>query len=204
MKKREKILHVSREMFNEQGYWQVTIRMIAQKLEMSSGNLNYHFKKREDILEALYFQMVEEFDQRIERLPNVEISLDQVKKDILMSMDRMIHYKFIWTDLYRLMNGHEKLYVHFSEAYRRRLEGSLFLYQRLQQLGIMEERLTESELRLLAERMIHFGDTWIYCSEVYRTKQEEISVEEQCHKMLMILEPYMTEKGKEAFQSVID
>lgn len=203
MKKREKILHVSREMFNELGYWQVTIRMIAHKLEMSSGNLNYHFKKREDILEALYFQMVEEFDERIDKLPDVEISLNQVKGDILTSMERMMRYKFIWTDLYRLMGSHEKLYTHFSEAYLRRLKGSLYLYQRLQELEIMENSIGDIELNLLAERMIHFGDTWIYCSEVYRTQQEEISSEEQCHKMLMILQPYMTDKGKEELEAII-
>jgi AcrR family transcriptional regulator len=47
--------------------------MIALELNMSSGNLNYHFKKREDIFEALYFEMVLEFDERIESLRNMDL-----------------------------------------------------------------------------------------------------------------------------------
>jgi AcrR family transcriptional regulator len=63
--------------------------MIALKLEMSSGNLNYHFKKREEILEALYFQMVKDFDERISKLSEIEISFGQIKNDIRSSMKRL-------------------------------------------------------------------------------------------------------------------
>ena len=72
---RQKILDTSRNLFNDLGYSQVTIRMIASKLNMSSGNLNYHFRKREDILEALYFEMVQVFDERVQTLDSKQISL---------------------------------------------------------------------------------------------------------------------------------
>ena len=48
--------------------------MIAVELKISSGNLNYHFKNREDVLEALYFEMVSEFDSRVNQLGETEIS----------------------------------------------------------------------------------------------------------------------------------
>ena len=63
----------SRKLFNELGFSQVTIRMIASELGFSSGNLNYHFRKRADILEALYFEMVEVFDKRIQDLSEARI-----------------------------------------------------------------------------------------------------------------------------------
>ena len=49
---RKNILNASKVLFNELGYSQVTIRMIALQLNMSSGNLNYHFKKRENIVKS--------------------------------------------------------------------------------------------------------------------------------------------------------
>ena len=53
MKNRKKeIVEVARTLFNAKGYSNVTIRMIAMELGMSSGNLNYHFKKKEAILEV--------------------------------------------------------------------------------------------------------------------------------------------------------
>ena len=44
-KTKQKILDVSKGLFNAKGFSNVTIRMIAQELNMSSGNLNYHLKK---------------------------------------------------------------------------------------------------------------------------------------------------------------
>ena len=59
--RKAKILTTARALFNKEGFSNVTIRMIAQGLEISSGNLTYHYQKREDIFEALYFEMVSEF-----------------------------------------------------------------------------------------------------------------------------------------------
>jgi len=53
---REAILQTSQKLFNERGVYNVTLRQIATETNMSQGNLNYHFKKREDILKELFSQ----------------------------------------------------------------------------------------------------------------------------------------------------
>ena len=50
---KEKILLVSRELFNTYGYHEVTMRMIADKCNIGVGNLTYHYKKKIDIIYAL-------------------------------------------------------------------------------------------------------------------------------------------------------
>ena len=80
----------------------------------ASGNLNYHFKTREDILEALYFEMVETFDARIEQLREHEITLKTIAQDMYKSLDRMIAYRFFRTDLYNLLRSNEKIKAHFE------------------------------------------------------------------------------------------
>lgn len=50
---KEKILQVSRELFNTYGYHEVTMRMIADKCNIGVGNLTYHYKKKIDIIYAL-------------------------------------------------------------------------------------------------------------------------------------------------------
>ena len=106
---KDKILNTSRVLFNTFGYSNVTIRMIAKALQMSSGNLNYHFKKRDQILEALYFEMVATFDQRIEDLETQTPTLKKMQQEIYSSMKRMVAYKFFWTDLYNLLQINEPI-----------------------------------------------------------------------------------------------
>jgi AcrR family transcriptional regulator len=50
----ERILLVSLELFNEQGEANVTSVDIANELDMSPGNLYYHFKGKEEIAAALF------------------------------------------------------------------------------------------------------------------------------------------------------
>lgn len=42
---RDKILETSIELFNKNGYAYVTLRDISDALNISPGNLTYHFKK---------------------------------------------------------------------------------------------------------------------------------------------------------------
>ena len=62
MKTRDKILQTALNLFNQHGVPNVTLRRIAAEMFISQGNLNYHFKHREDIIEALYFQLLETFE----------------------------------------------------------------------------------------------------------------------------------------------
>ena len=50
---KERILAASLALFNERGYGNVTMRMIADSLSISVGNLTYHFPKKQDIVNAL-------------------------------------------------------------------------------------------------------------------------------------------------------
>ena len=56
MKTRDRILHMSLRMFNEQGERTVTTNHIAAALNMSPGNLYYYFKNKEAIIFELFCQ----------------------------------------------------------------------------------------------------------------------------------------------------
>ncbi|MCT4700077.1 TetR/AcrR family transcriptional regulator [Tenacibaculum haliotis] len=203
-KTKEKILNTSRILFNELGYSNVTIRMIALKLNMSSGNLNYHFKKREDILEALYFEMVATFDERIANLEQQIPTLNKMQIDIKLSMERMVDYTFFWSDLYNLLSLNEKIKIHFNTVYIQRKNGLDFVFNHFIDIQILKPFEFKKEREFLVERMINFGNTWLYASSIY--KKEAFTnkyINKQTNSLMALLYPYLTNKGKKEFQLLV-
>lgn len=204
-KTKVRILEIARTLFNERGFLNVTIRQIAEELGMSSGNLNYHYRKREDILEALYFEMVEHFDARVAALPQQEISFEQIRTDIYSSMQLMLDYRFFWTDLYQLLQLRETIHSHFQEALNRRIKGYQFLFQALQGKGLMLPPNFAEEHELLGSQMIHFGNTWLYAAILYpNNKIDENYAKRQTDVLIMMLHPYLTARGQKALKSVLN
>ncbi|MEM7484587.1 MAG: TetR/AcrR family transcriptional regulator [Bacteroidota bacterium] len=201
-KTKRKILSTSRVLFNKKGFGNVTIRMIALQLKMSSGNLNYHFKRRDDILEALYFEMVEVFDNRVKQLGASEITLEMVKGDVTSSLTRMIEYRFFWTDLYNLLRLNERIKIHFENIYQRRYEGYKLLFELLQKKNVLKDFQFKKESRFLIERMIGYSNTWLYNSFVYDLKINEDYIESQADNLLGMLYPYLTDSGRSQYQTL--
>ena len=203
MSKKKLILEVARTLFNEKGYHRVTIRMIALKMNMSSGNLNYHYKKREDIFEALYFEMVSEFDERIDLLTNKEVSIEQVRVDVKRSMIRMLDNTFFWTDLYNLLSINDKIKEHFNDVYEKRIDGCFLLFKKMMQQKMMRDSFFELEYNFLAERMVDYGNTWLYSSRLYPDKLKTHNIDYHVNMFLSILFPFLTTQGKEEFQNLL-
>ena len=200
---KERILDVARVLFNENGYKNVSIRMIALELNMSSGNLNYHYKKREDILEALYFQMVTVFDERIEKLGTEKITLSKMQNDVHSSISRMIDYKFFWTDLYNLLSLNPTIKEHFNTIYEHRKYGLEFVLNEFTTASILKPFTFEFERNNLIEQMVNFGNTWLYASSLYATnKLTPEYINTQTSALMAYLYPYLTSLGKNAFREL--
>ena len=140
--------------------------MIAEALGMSSGNLNYHYKKREDILEALYFEMVEVFDKRVEDLPETTFHITQIYKDILSSMERMVDYRFFWTDMYHILQEHKAIQTHFNLVYEKRKAGFMFLCHEMVKSNDMLKPDFKGQHEQLAIDMINYGNNMAVCFNV--------------------------------------
>jgi AcrR family transcriptional regulator len=54
---RERILDVSLELFNEQGYDKTSLREIAERLGVTKAALYYHFERKQDILLELHLRL---------------------------------------------------------------------------------------------------------------------------------------------------
>jgi AcrR family transcriptional regulator len=63
---KNRIISSAVSLFNERGFVNVTMRDLAQELGISLGNLTYHFKRKDDLIEAIHQQLIEERNALLE------------------------------------------------------------------------------------------------------------------------------------------
>ena len=104
-KTKDRILHISLQLFNERGERSVTTNHIAAELGISPGNLYYHFRNKQEIIKELAQQYQAETLEML-ALPtdrplnaNDKISYFQVLSNLLWA------YRFIHRDVYHLVDS---------------------------------------------------------------------------------------------------
>ncbi len=192
-------------LFNEKGFSNVTIRMIAKETGISSGNLNYHFRTKNEILEKLYFNMTNILDARLERVQSKDYSLLTLISGMKESMTIMYQYRFIWSDIYYLFNQNEKIQNHYRNSIKNELSSWRMIIKKLIDSGYLKETTLIYPNDLIVQRIVDFANSWIFTTSLYKNYKSEIElVEDQAKYLFTILYPYFTKKGLINYESIID
>lgn len=109
MKTKEKIILASLELFNEQGERSVTTNHIAADLNISPGNLYYHFRNKTDIIYEIFLQYEMLVDHYLRMPRERHLSLDDLVFYLESVFDGLWSYRFFHRDLESLMDGDERL-----------------------------------------------------------------------------------------------
>lgn len=205
MKTRDKIIHASIALFNEQGERNVTTNHIAAHLGISPGNLYYHFRNKEDIIYCIY----EEYARKLvlETIPTV--SEDTNPLDTIISyMDAvfqaMSKFRFFYANLPVLLAKNPELrekYVEVQHAISGRVENMLLALREHNMIKFSDDDLSDlvSILRLVNTFWVSF----------YQTQSVEPEIDasvfyEGVLKILVIIKPYTTEEALPEFLKARD
>ncbi|MCK7582746.1 MAG: TetR/AcrR family transcriptional regulator [Chromatiales bacterium] len=126
MKTRDRILQTSLQLFNEYGEPRITTNHIADELDISPGNLYYHFRNKDEIIALLFQQFERQMDTALQvperRVPNME----DMWLYLHLVFENIWEYRFLYRDLDNILSRNKKLRTHFPPhpgtqgQYRRR------------------------------------------------------------------------------------
>ncbi|WP_208590277.1 TetR/AcrR family transcriptional regulator [Gracilibacillus suaedae] len=123
---REAIIDVAHQLFVDQGFQAVSMRMIARELGYSHGAIYYHFKNKADLFYAMIEQDFAMINKELKRLDKLELSQEEKLKELLLGYIRFgltypNHYEvmFIMNDKelqHYATNAPEQSYQQFAQA----------------------------------------------------------------------------------------
>lgn len=203
MTTKEKILAKSLELFNDKGVETVTTRQIALALNMSQGNLCYHFPKKESIIIALYEQLVQQFDSMYDRLNVNKLSITLFFEIITITNQYFIDYKFLMLNFVQIMRWHPSIKTHYQALTVQRNEQMIGLFMALQQMGLLKAEVYKGQFKQVIEQIMILNNFWLSHAEILYQGTASTKIKHYNQLVGAFLFPYLTEKGQEEYQSLI-
>lgn len=163
---RERILATSLNLFNTYGEAHVTTGHIADELNISPGNLYYHFRNKEEIIQHLF----REFEARIDVSPKVEAEAETGIADHGAAMEDLwlyLHlifeaiwdFRFLYRNLDDLLSRDPKLKAHFNRIVDHKRQSVVALCSALVAGKAMKAR--PDEIKALAENILVVASYWL-------------------------------------------
>jgi AcrR family transcriptional regulator len=198
MKTRDKILYTALNLFNQHGVPNITLRRIAAEMFISQGNLNYHFKHREDIIEALFFQLMETFEAEKAKLDTEKMDFQFILDSTRNGMEALFKFRFLMIDFNQVMRENPKIHEHFKQLEEVRKTTYLYSFDLAIKAGIMRAPAFETEYIGLNERIRVFSDFWIASAEIYG-EPVETTVDKYHNLLVEMFFPYFTKDSQREF-----
>ncbi len=100
---RERILELSLKLFNDIGEPNVTTTTIAEEMEISPGNLYYHFRNKDDIINSIFSQFEQQIEKRLRFPDDHRVTIDEMWSYLQYMADFLWTYRFLYRDLNDLL-----------------------------------------------------------------------------------------------------
>jgi AcrR family transcriptional regulator len=106
---RTRVLVTSLLLFNKQGEPNTTTNAIADELDISPGNLHYHFRRKSEIIDALLAEFQADVRRILEPPSTDNISIDDFWVFLHLLLEVMAGYHFLLRDMETLSGKYPKV-----------------------------------------------------------------------------------------------
>lgn len=199
---KEKIKKSALELFNNNDTLSISTNHIAQKAKISTGNLYYHYKNKEEIILDIYKDMSKEF----ESFNSFELILSDTNPlKILSDMfdkygNLFLKYKFLIRDISTLLAIFPSLKELFLEKQKIRISQIENILKYLVSLNIIA--IDDDEIPLRAKFNWFISSYWqIFSSTISEINQDSITEAKRIVFKLQIY-PLLTDNGKDMYKQI--
>ncbi len=201
---RERILETALGMFNGYGEPAVTTAAIALEMGISPGNLYYHYKSKEKIVEDLVTGFRHEIDPILaapeKRLPNAE----DCWLFLHLVFEAIWKYRFIYRDLNELITRYRSVETHFRRILAHEIRVAEEIMSGLVAGGQM--KASPSEIAALAQSMAMVATYWLsfeYAKNP-RAEQDGRALARGAFQVMSLAAPYLGAHERKLFDHLAE
>jgi AcrR family transcriptional regulator len=206
----ERILETSLALMNRVGEPHITTAHIADEMNISPGNLYYHFRNKDAIIEELYGRLEAKlmplFTLPAGRTPGVE----DLWFMLHLLFETMWEFRFFYRDLIELTSRNRKLAQRFAELSRRGETTVIELLDGMVAAGTL--RATGREIAAIAHNVAIVATYWMSYQRTSRppppgrdaADDSAMSLDRAAYQVLALIAPFAIGDSRALIESLGD
>ncbi len=197
---RERILEASLRLFNDFGEPNVTTTVIADDLNISPGNLYYHFGSKDEIVDTLFGEFEREIEGVLAAPATRATSVEDMWLFLHVVFESIWRYRFLYRDLNDLLSRNRLLEVHFKRLLAAKVRTARALCEALAAGG--EMHASAAEIPALATNMVVVMTYWLsyeYVQDPRHPSEGETLARGVYHVMAQVA-PFLTGRARVLFE----
>ena len=200
MKTSERILQAGLLLFNQEGESHVTTVDIANEMDISPGNLYYHFKGKEVIIEALYTRFEEAFSDILNAPVNKALQAEDSWYYLYVVFEEMYAYRFIYQNLSDLLQRYESINKQFRKLLNLKFQTASSIISSLRDEQVIS--IDDATVEILINNIVMTITYWIAYSNLRDGKQtEQILLHRGVFQILSLIAPFLSQ-GKAEYREL--
>jgi len=192
----QRILETALELFNRDGEPNVTTNRIADELGISPGNLHYHFRTKQSLVEALF----QDFERRmLELLGGDAVERADVEDAWLflhLVFETIAEFRFIYRDLNELCGRDRDIRRRFRGILKLSMHSAGDLLQALERSGDCEPGTARNEP--VIRNLVLVSSYWLSFDQVLEPRHEP-RPGRAAIQVMSIVSPYLRGAAREQF-----
>ena len=196
---RERILETALKLFNDFGEPNVTTTVIADEMEISPGNLYYHFHSKDQIVNALFA----DYEKEIEPLLTAPGSRPQGTEDIWLFLHLLFEtiwkFRFFYRDINDLLTRNRLVETHFQRILEHKENTAVTVCEGLAASGTLTA--TAGEIRALATNMSVVATFWLSFEHARRPRGEP-DIGRGVYQVMSLAAPYLQGEARRLLEKL--
>lgn len=198
MKTRDRILECSLRLFNEEGEANITTIDIANELDISPGNLYYHFKGKDQIIGELFEQYQVALSQTLtaplaQPLHSQKGAVEDNWYYLYVVLEELYQYRFLYHNMDDLLRRYPKLVRGFRRIVSHKRAALTAIIESLLEQSLID--LPVPQVEALIENMTLQLTYWLNFDRLLRDERDaELCIHQGVLQLLTMIAPYLGEE----------
>ena len=201
MNTKEKILSKALELFNEKGYNNITTRHIAAELNISAGNLHYHFKHSEDIIKILFSEVTLKRDEILNTMKDIEQkTLEDLYQFTLSTCEIFHSYRFIFINFVDILKKIPEIESRYEGINFSRKEEFQIIFSGFQKNDIFQKDIPGFIVGCLTEQIFIIADNWLTHNRLISKLDKETAIQHYALLQMNLFYPLLNKEQQKLYE----